>query len=100
MSKWTPEPWRVTGTPGGWLGIGSQADGVLFKMAFNNVENAARAVACVNALAGVKDPESVLSQLLKVAQRARGTCVCHATMRPDVRCLSCMAGTAICEAGV
>lgn len=49
----TPEPWLVTSYEGGWTGIGSNMHGILFKVAYNNDENAVRAVACVNACSGI-----------------------------------------------
>jgi hypothetical protein len=38
--------------------------------------------------------------LVAVAKRAIGACTCHATMRPDIPCLSCMAHAALKAAGI
>ncbi len=71
MSKWTPEPWRVTAYEGGWTGIGSQRDGLLFKAAYNNKANAERAVDCVNGCIGIDDPETTVPELVAACKQIR-----------------------------
>ena len=42
-------PWRVAAYEGGWTGIDDVGGQQLFRLAYNNDENANHAVACVNA---------------------------------------------------
>jgi len=41
----------------------------------------------------------VHDDLVAIARRAIGSCVCHATMRPDIPCLSCAARAVLAKAG-
>lgn len=73
----SPEPWRLTGSLGlgytlrATLPDGSDTDGLAeFPAGDSGALNAQRAVACVNALAGVTDPAAELARLRKQEQLA------------------------------
>jgi hypothetical protein len=70
MSKHSPEPWGVIGTPGGWTGVNSARDGLLFKLVYNNEGNAHRAVECVNGCADIESPATTVPELVEVCKQS------------------------------
>lgn len=71
---------------------GQGLDASLEMTAFISLKQVNDAIGVAPALAASHD------RLLAVAERAQGVCVCHATMRHDIPCLSCMACSAVAQA--
>ena len=94
----TPGPWRAK--------AGMRAilpDGTWREVPAHYVEQAGRLAGenCVCGLVPSKADADLIAaapDLLAVARRAVAMCTCHATMRPDIPCLSCAARAAIAKA--
>jgi hypothetical protein len=105
----TPGPWQIDSEDGQWWIYGG-GDA-------RATTGIAKCDLIVNAVMGICKQQNVIGQrmpdgereanarliaaapdLLAVARRAVAMCTCHATMRPDIPCLSCAARAAIAKA--
>lgn len=67
--KHTPEPWRTNGI---WIDAGTSATVAYCRNGNpNDADNAARAVQCVNACAGMDDPAAEIARLREIERVAR-----------------------------
>lgn len=74
-------------------------DGTMVVALAQTRQDCRRIIADHNVCLGIVDPATTVPKLVEVARRACGTCVCHATMRPDIVCLSCMARAVLAKTG-
>lgn len=54
------EPWQPIAIKGGWDGVGDNERRELFAVSLNDPKYKQRAIACVNALAGIPDPAAAI----------------------------------------
>lgn len=102
-APWTPEPWRVVENDGAYVSKPDLArlrieelNGLQCVIALivtdipqlENQANAARIAACVNACAGIADPD-VVKEMVRMLRRVCGIqCLCAT---PVSECISCTA---------